>query len=63
MAAGLTDHVWTLKEVLLFRVPPWPQPKSSNGLARKMIITQRGTGMPTSRQGGVNETLKTGLET
>jgi hypothetical protein len=26
MAAGLTDHVWTLKEVLLFRVPPWPQP-------------------------------------
>jgi hypothetical protein len=27
MAAGLTDHVWTLREVLLFRVPPWPQPK------------------------------------
>lgn len=26
MAAGLTDHVWTLKEVLLYRVPPWPQP-------------------------------------
>ena len=25
MAAGLTDHVWSLKEVLLFRVPPWPQ--------------------------------------
>jgi len=25
MAAGLTDHVWTLKEVLMFRVPPWPQ--------------------------------------
>ena len=24
-AAGLTDHVWSLKEVLLFRVPPWPQ--------------------------------------
>ena len=22
MAAGLTDHVWTLKEVLLYRVPP-----------------------------------------
>jgi IS1 family transposase len=28
MAAGLTDHVWSLKEVLLFRVPPWPQPQS-----------------------------------
>ena len=26
MAAGLTDHVWTLREVMLFRVPPWPQP-------------------------------------
>ena len=26
MAARLTDHVWTLKEVLLYRVPPWPQP-------------------------------------
>ncbi len=26
MAAGLTDHVWTLREVPLFRVPPWPQP-------------------------------------
>jgi IS1 family transposase/transposase-like protein len=26
MAAGLTDHVWTLREVLHFRVPPWPQP-------------------------------------
>jgi IS1 family transposase len=28
MAAGLTDHVWTLREVLLFRVPPWPQPQA-----------------------------------
>jgi IS1 family transposase len=25
MAAGLTDHVWSLKEVLLYRIPPWPQ--------------------------------------
>ena len=25
MAAGLTDHVWSLREVLLFRVPPQPQ--------------------------------------
>ena len=28
MAAGLTDHVWPLKEVLLYRVPPWPQPQT-----------------------------------
>jgi hypothetical protein len=27
MAAGLTDHVWPLREVLLYRVPPWPQPQ------------------------------------
>jgi hypothetical protein len=28
MAAGVTDHVWTLQEVLLYRVPPWPQPQA-----------------------------------
>jgi len=28
MAAGLTDHVWSLREVLLFQVPPWPQPQT-----------------------------------
>jgi len=28
MAAGLTDRVWPLREVLLFRVPPWPQPQA-----------------------------------
>ena len=27
LAAGLADHVWSLKEVLLYRVPPWPQPQ------------------------------------
>jgi hypothetical protein len=25
MAAGVTDHVWSLQEGLRFRVPPWPQ--------------------------------------
>jgi len=25
MAVGLTDHIWSVREVLLFRVPPWPQ--------------------------------------
>jgi hypothetical protein len=28
MAAGLTEHVWSLKEGLLYRVPPWPQPQT-----------------------------------
>ena len=27
IAAGMTDHVWSLREVLMFRVPPWPQPQ------------------------------------
>lgn len=27
MAAGLTDHVWSLREVRMCRVPPWPQPQ------------------------------------
>lgn len=27
MAAGLTEHIWGLREVLMFRVPPWPQPQ------------------------------------
>ena len=26
--AGLTDHVWSLREVLMFRIPPWPQPQT-----------------------------------
>jgi hypothetical protein len=26
MAAGWTDQVWSVREVLRFRVPPWPQP-------------------------------------
>ena len=25
MAAALTDRVWSVREVLMYRVPPWPQ--------------------------------------
>jgi hypothetical protein len=28
MAAGLTDHVWSLTEMLCYRVPLWPQVQS-----------------------------------
>jgi hypothetical protein len=28
MTAGLTNRVWSLREVLMFRVPPWPQPQA-----------------------------------
>ena len=30
MAAGVTDHAWSLREVLLFRVPPWLQPQTGS---------------------------------
>jgi hypothetical protein len=33
MAAGLTDHVWSLQEVLLCRVPPWPQTQRVSNMA------------------------------
>jgi IS1 family transposase len=33
MVAGLTDHVWSLKEVLMFRVPPWPQAQTVSNMA------------------------------
>ena len=29
MAVGLTDHLWSLGEMLAFRVPPWPQPETA----------------------------------
>ena len=31
MAAGVTDHAWSLREVLLYRVPLWPQPQGREG--------------------------------
>jgi hypothetical protein len=33
MAAGRTDHVWSLKEGRLSRVPPWPQPQMVSNMA------------------------------
>ena len=25
MAAGLTERVWSMRDILMYRVPPWPQ--------------------------------------
>ena len=39
MGAGPTDHVWTLREVLLFWVPPWPRPAEGSRTCWLRIIT------------------------
>ncbi len=31
MAAGLTDRIWSLREVLRYRVPPWPPGQALEG--------------------------------
>jgi hypothetical protein len=44
IAAGLTDHIWTVKELLLFRIPPpeWRPPKHRGRLsqAEKTLIVR-----------------------
>jgi hypothetical protein len=61
MAAGLTDHVWTLREVVVFRVPPWPQPSergkgepSMKGVRRRelRVSADRGERSPRLRKAG-----------
>ena len=38
MAAGSTDHVWTLREVLMFRVPPCYRFKRCKRERSQMIV-------------------------
>ena len=44
LAAGLTDHIWSVKELLLFRVPPpaWlpPQHRGRRSQAEKALIAR-----------------------
>jgi len=37
MAAGLTDHIWTMEELLLFRAPPWRQPMPERQAAQLIV--------------------------
>lgn len=39
MAAGVTDHVGSLKAVLFYRVPPWPQ---TSTVKNRMPVEERG---------------------
>src|SRR5882724_1244296 len=62
MAAGLTDHVWPLKEVLCYRVPPWPQTQT---VSNRMLVEDHdmeGPSVLRDRPTGVDGGLKTDLE-
>ena len=56
---SLTDHVWTLKEVLLYRVPPWPQPRWCKKWRRFMIVEVSGGRALRCQPRGLEEGLKT----
>ena len=62
MAAGLTDHVWSLKEVLLYRVPPWPQPQTIEELVPVDHRGVSGRRVLRGRPVGGSEVLKTRFE-
>jgi len=61
MAAGLTDHGWPLKEGLLYRGPPWPQPQRVSNMAPVADRDVEGRGVLRCRPRGGNEELQTGL--
>ena len=63
MAAGLTDHVWSVREVLMSRVPPWPQHPGDEGWTISRVVTFSGSGAPVNRDGERHEAVVTPLET
>ena len=62
MAAGWTDHGWTRKEVLFYRVPPWPQPQTVESRIRGEDRSVVRLGGLRCRPSGASEGLKTGWE-
>ena len=61
MAAGLTDHGWSLKEVLFYRVPPWPQPQIVQSRIGVEDQEVERLGVLRCRPSGASEGLKTDL--
>ena len=62
MATGLTDHVWSLKEGVLYRVPLWPPAQS---VSNSMRVEDRGVERRSAlrwRATGVDEGWKTDVE-
>jgi hypothetical protein len=57
MAAGLTDHGWMRKEVLRYRVPPWPSPQALERTAQQDDGATERDRHGHKRQGGRHERL------
>ena len=55
MAAGLTDHVWTLKEVLRYRVPRGLKLSWGKGWARMVIVRSGKASVLAIRSTGLQE--------
>src|SRR5262249_41437894 len=62
MAAGVTDHVWSLKEILLFRVPQWPQPQTVYKPPWVYDRVVEGLSVLRCRSSDMDGVLKTGFE-
>jgi hypothetical protein len=58
MAAGLTDRMWTLHELLRYRVPPWPQPQTIYKRRHLMIVGVSGGRVLRGSPRGVNGFVK-----
>jgi hypothetical protein len=56
MAAGLTNPVWSLREVLLYRVPPWPNHRRCKWWGSLTGMELSGLGVPVSLGGWLNKT-------
>jgi hypothetical protein len=62
MAAGLTDRVWTLREVLMFRVPPWPQPQAVSAAESVVMVRRSGARVPSAKAYGLDQAVGTRCE-
>ena len=62
MAAGVTDRVWSLREVLLFRVRRGRNHKVRPLRSQGMIVELSGSGASTIGSRGLHEVLKTHCE-
>jgi len=62
MAAGLTERVWTLREVLMFRVPPWPQLQAVQEAESLVSVRMSGSRVPSAKPHGLEQAVRTQLE-